>query len=71
MVTNEASALTPVPSVAGILELARTQRLSFTDLFQFAEGRSVAGQKLEAAEVYKVWIAFNEDRVHGSGVADG
>ncbi|NTG48136.1 glycosyl transferase [Agrobacterium rhizogenes] len=60
MVTNEASALTPVPSVAGILELARTQRLSFTDLFQFAEGRSTVGQKLEAAEVYKVWIAFNE-----------
>ncbi|MFT4182227.1 MAG: glycosyl transferase [Rhizobium sp.] len=60
MVTNDASAPSPVPSLAGILELARTQRLSFTDLFQFAENRSAAGQRLEAAEVYKVWIAFNE-----------
>ncbi|WP_183688325.1 glycosyl transferase [Rhizobium lusitanum] len=61
MVTNDALAPAPVPSLAGILELARTQRLSFTDLFQFAESRSAAGQKLEAAEVYKVWIAFNEN----------
>lgn len=60
MVTNDASAPVPVPSLAGILELARTQRLSFTDLFQYAESRSVVGQRLEAAEVYKVWIAFNE-----------
>ncbi|NKM56184.1 glycosyl transferase [Rhizobium anhuiense] len=60
MVTNDASAPIPVPSLAGILELARTQRLSFTDLFQFAESRSAVGQRLEAAEVYKVWIAFNE-----------
>ena len=60
MVTNDASAPIPVPSLAGILELARTQRLSFTDLFQFAESRSAVGQRLEAADVYKVWIAFNE-----------
>ena len=60
MATNDASAPIAAPSLAGILEQARTQRLSFTDLFQFAEGRSAAGQKLEAAEVYKVWIAFNE-----------
>nr|WP_183855929.1 glycosyl transferase [Rhizobium sp. BK456] len=60
MVTNDASVQIPVPSLAGILELARTQRLSFTELFQFAEGRSAAGRMLEAAEVYKVWIAFND-----------
>lgn len=59
MVTNDASA-SPVLPLAGLLEMARTQRLSFTDLFAFAEARSAAGQKLEAAEAYKVWIAFND-----------
>jgi predicted O-linked N-acetylglucosamine transferase (SPINDLY family) len=60
MVINDASASSPFPSLAGMLDLARIQRLSLTELFQFAEGRSAAGQRVEAAEIYKVWIAFNE-----------
>ncbi|TWB13172.1 putative O-linked N-acetylglucosamine transferase (SPINDLY family) [Rhizobium sp. ERR 1071] len=60
MVTNDASVTSPVMPLAGILDLARSQRLSFNDLFQFAETRSAAGRKLEAAEAYKVWIAFND-----------
>ncbi|PDS79101.1 glycosyl transferase [Rhizobium sp. L43] len=60
MVTNDPSVQIPVPSLVGILDLARAQRLSFTDLFQFAESRSAAGATVEAAEVYKVWIAFND-----------
>jgi predicted O-linked N-acetylglucosamine transferase (SPINDLY family) len=46
--------------LADILELARIQKLSFTDLFSVAESRSAAGQKAEAAEIYKAWIAFND-----------
>ncbi|SCB29547.1 glycosyl transferase [Rhizobium hainanense] len=60
MLTNDASVTSPVLPLAGILDLARSQRLSFNDLFQFAETQSAAGQKLEAAEAYKVWIAFND-----------
>jgi predicted O-linked N-acetylglucosamine transferase (SPINDLY family) len=60
MVTNNASATVSARSLAEILELARTQRLPFNELFQFAEARSGAEQKIEAVEAYKVWIAFNE-----------
>jgi predicted O-linked N-acetylglucosamine transferase (SPINDLY family) len=60
MLTNDASIKSSALPLASILELARLQRLSFTDLFEFAETRSAAGQKLEAAEAYKVWIAFND-----------
>jgi len=52
--------LSPNAPLAEILELARTQRLAFTDLFTVAESRSAAGQKAEAAEIYKAWIAFND-----------
>lgn len=48
------------PPLSDILERARTQRLALTELFQLAEGRSAAGRKDEAAEIYKVWIAFND-----------
>lgn len=57
---NDLSASKSISALAGMLELARTQKLPFNDLFQFAESRSVAGLKAEAAEIYKSWIAFNE-----------
>jgi predicted O-linked N-acetylglucosamine transferase (SPINDLY family) len=60
MVASIASGANSVPSLAEILERARTQRLSLADLFQIAEGWSGAGLRAEAAEIYKVWIAFNE-----------
>jgi predicted O-linked N-acetylglucosamine transferase (SPINDLY family) len=60
MVTDDTSASNPVPPLAGMLDLARIHSLSLAELFQFAEGRSAAGQRAEAAEIYKVWIAFNE-----------
>ncbi len=59
-IMNDLSASKSVPALAGMLELARTQKLSFTELFQFAESRSATGQRTEAAELYKSWIAFNE-----------
>ncbi len=43
-----------------MIELARTQRLSVTDLFGYAEARSAAGARAEAVEVYKAWLAYNE-----------
>ncbi|WP_119942809.1 glycosyl transferase [Neorhizobium sp. NCHU2750] len=46
--------------LAEILELARTQKLAFTDLFTVAESRSAVGRKADAAEIYKAWIAFND-----------
>lgn len=57
---NDLSASKSISALAGMLELARTQKLPFNDLFQFAESRSAAGLKAEAAEIYKSWIAFNE-----------
>jgi predicted O-linked N-acetylglucosamine transferase (SPINDLY family) len=60
MVTDDRSAPARAPALAELLNLARTQRLSFTELFQAAESRAAAGQKSEAAEIYKAWIAFNE-----------
>ncbi len=42
-----------------MIELARMQRLSVTDLFGYAEARSAAGAR-EAVEVYKAWLAYNE-----------
>ncbi len=43
-----------------MIELARMQRLSVTDLFGYAEARSAAGARAEAVEVYKAWLAYNE-----------
>jgi predicted O-linked N-acetylglucosamine transferase (SPINDLY family) len=54
MATNTA------PTLADILELARTQKMTLADLFRVAEGRSAAGHKAEAAEIYKAWIAYND-----------
>ncbi|MDP9837316.1 putative O-linked N-acetylglucosamine transferase (SPINDLY family) [Neorhizobium huautlense] len=48
------------PTLADILELARSQKMTLADLFRVAEGRSAAGHKAEAAEIYKAWIAFND-----------
>lgn len=55
---NHASA--PLAPLASVLDFARTQRLSLTDLLQHAEARSGAGNPVEAAEIYKVWIAYND-----------
>ncbi|MEB2847498.1 glycosyl transferase [Rhizobiales bacterium RZME27] len=53
-------AASTAPTLADILELARSQKMTLADLFRVAEGRSAAGHKAEAAEIYKAWIAFND-----------
>lgn len=49
---------------APLLELmarARNQQLSLADLFQSAENLSAAGHRQVAVEIYKLWIAFNDN----------
>lgn len=50
----------PDLSLPALLELARTQRLSLTDVFQGAERLTLSGRPAEAADLYKAWIAFND-----------
>lgn len=52
--------MSTLPPLASVIELARLQRLSLTDLFRLAEERNRSGLNLESVEIYKVWIAFNE-----------
>lgn len=53
--SNQASALD------AILQKARNQQLSLTDLFKVAEALSGGGQLAAVCELYKTWIAFNPD----------
>ena len=60
MAVNNASAMNPMQPLAVMVEHARMRRLSVQDLFSFAENRGASGQRQEAIELYKAWIAFNE-----------
>ncbi|MGF9693105.1 glycosyl transferase [Rhizobium sp. 0TCS1.26] len=50
-----------VPQNSAGIQLARNQALPLLNLLQIAEELSVAGQKAAAAELYKNWVAFNDD----------
>ena len=43
------------------LDLARNQRLSLMDLLSISEALNAAGQQAAAAELYKTWVAFNDN----------
>ncbi|WCK04763.1 glycosyl transferase [Agrobacterium tumefaciens] len=43
------------------LDLARNQRLSLMDLLSVSEALNAAGQQAAAAELYKTWVAFNDN----------
>ena len=60
MFMNSPSASAPVSPLAGLVERARQQQLSLTELLQCAESLSAAGQRAQAAELYKAWIAYND-----------
>ncbi|WP_349437876.1 glycosyl transferase [Pararhizobium sp. A13] len=60
MFINNAFVADTVSEFAGLLERARNQHLPLTELFQSAESLNAAGQKAQAAELYKAWIAFND-----------
>ncbi|MFS2153674.1 glycosyl transferase [Rhizobium sp. Rhizsp42] len=61
MNANTAIASSQVSPIANILEQARHQRLSLGDLISIAEGLANADQRQQAAELYKTWIAFNDN----------
>lgn len=60
MFMNSPSAPAPVSPLAGVIERARQQQLSISELFQFAESFNATGHRGEAAELYKAWIAYND-----------
>lgn len=43
------------------LDLARNQRLSLMDLLSVTEALNAAGQRAAAVELYKTWVAFNDN----------
>jgi predicted O-linked N-acetylglucosamine transferase (SPINDLY family) len=62
MLTIAPDSSTPgaLPTLAGILDLARQQRLALTDVFEIAGTLSATGKQAEAAQIYKAWIAYND-----------
>ena len=51
----------PQAYLDGIFEKARTRQLSLQELFQIAEGLKGFGHVQKAADLYKIWIAYNAD----------
>ncbi len=60
MTTNDTSVPTSAPRIAGISVAPGIQGLPLADLLKLAESRSAVGNGADAAEIYKIWIAFNE-----------
>jgi predicted O-linked N-acetylglucosamine transferase (SPINDLY family) len=59
MTINIASASAQIPTLASAVERARLQQLPLGELFQIAELLASGGNKSQAADLYKSWIAFN------------
>ena len=51
----------PQAYLQGVFDRARSQTLSLQELFQIAEGLKGFGHASQAAELYKLWIAYNSD----------
>jgi predicted O-linked N-acetylglucosamine transferase (SPINDLY family) len=60
MYMNSPSAPAPVSPLVAAIDRARKQQLPLTELFQVAESFNAAGQRQQAADIYKAWIAFND-----------
>lgn len=60
MFMNSPSVPAPVLPLTGLVERARQQQLPLAELFQLAENFNAAGNRAEAAELYKAWIAYND-----------
>lgn len=48
-------------ALLNLLELSRTQRLSVLDLLKAIETLGAEGRKHEAIQLYKTWLAFNDN----------
>ncbi|WP_432346866.1 glycosyl transferase [Shinella yambaruensis] len=51
----------PATAFLNLLGRARNQQLSLADLFQTTESLTAAGATAQAGELYKIWIAFNDN----------
>src|SRR6218665_102297 len=60
MTANHASTSNDAAAPSAV-DLARNQRLSLMDLLSVTEALSSAGQKAAAVELYKTWVAFNDN----------
>jgi predicted O-linked N-acetylglucosamine transferase (SPINDLY family) len=61
MTINTKVASDAVSPFSSFWEKARNQSLPLTELFRIAESFSAAGQKAQAVDLYKAWIAFNDN----------
>ena len=59
-IVPDSSAPGSLPTLQGVLELARQQRLALTDVFEIAGTLGASGKQAEAAQIYKTWIAYND-----------
>jgi predicted O-linked N-acetylglucosamine transferase (SPINDLY family) len=60
MLNINAPAPDRVSPLPGLVERARNRQLSLIDLFQVTEALNASGQRAQAGEVFKNWIAFND-----------
>ena len=60
MLVKVASASDQTSPLAALIERTRTGQLSLVELFQITESFNNAGQKAQAADFFKTWIAFND-----------
>ena len=60
MLINNAFASDPASQLIGLLDRARTGTLSLVELFRITESFNSAGQRPQAAEFFKTWIAYND-----------
>tara|TARA_R110002051_G_scaffold1275_1_gene7126 strand:+ start:71810 stop:73858 length:2049 start_codon:yes stop_codon:yes gene_type:complete len=60
MLINNAFASDPASPLIGLLDRARTGTLPLVDLFKITESFNATGQRAQAAEFFKTWIAYND-----------
>ena len=60
MLVNNAAAPDVPPPLVELLNRARNQHLSLSELLQLVESLSETGQARLASELYRTWIAFND-----------
>lgn len=56
---NNPAEMTQASAFAGVIERARQQKLSVSELFQVAETLAGAGRHSQVADLYNAWIAYN------------
>lgn len=60
MLNDNAFASTSGSPLVDVLNRARNQQVPLTELFQVAENLNLTGDRANAAELYKTWVAYND-----------